>query len=36
VRIHLPDVNILVALHDPEHPFHQRAQDWLENGGKYG
>jgi uncharacterized protein len=26
---HLPDVNVLVALHDPLHPHHSRALAWF-------
>ena len=35
--IPLLDVNVLVALHDPKHMFHERAHDWFEglNGAKW-
>ncbi len=36
MRIHLPDVNVLIALHDIANPFHQRAQDWFDNEGQQG
>ena len=36
MRICLPDINVLIALHDTANPFHHRAQDWFEKTGKYG
>lgn len=36
MRIHLPDVNVLIALHDTANPFHHRAQTWLDTEGNKG
>ena len=36
MRICLPDVSVLIALHDTAHPFHQRAQNWFDTEGKHG
>ena len=33
-RIFLPDVSILVALHDSTHPHHVMSQDWFQAEGK--
>ncbi len=32
----LLDVNVLIALLDPDHAFHERAHVWWENNGKQG
>jgi uncharacterized protein len=36
MRVHLPDVNVLVALHDEMHEGHQRAHHWLVSEGRLG
>lgn len=36
MRIQLPDVNVLVAMHDPDHLHHERAFDWFINEGSQG
>lgn len=34
MKLNLPDVNILVALHDVKHVGHNQAHNWFENEGK--
>lgn len=36
MRIQLPDINILIALHNPLHLYHNRAQTWFDAEGQYG
>jgi len=31
---YLLDINLIIALMDPDHVFHQRAHDWWGEGGK--
>ena len=32
----LLDVNVVIALMDPDHAFHERAHDWWAANGKFG
>ena len=32
----LLDVNVVIALLDPDHAFHERAHDWWAKNGKHG
>ena len=34
VTVHLLDVSVLIALHDPDHVQHDRAHDWFERSGR--
>ncbi len=34
MKIHLPDVNVLIALHDPNHVHYTVANDWFEAEGQ--
>lgn len=36
MRIQLPDVNVLVALHNPLHTLYERAHAWFESEGQHG
>jgi toxin-antitoxin system PIN domain toxin len=36
VRICLPDVNVLIALHDPAHQDHDKAHEWFTTEGQQG
>ena len=36
MRIQLPDVNVLIALHDATHQGHERAHQWFTNEGRLG
>src|SRR5438552_6039513 len=36
MRIHLPDVNVLIALHDANHQGHERAHQWFSSEGHLG
>jgi predicted nucleic acid-binding protein len=36
MRISLPDVNILIALHDPKHVGHDKAHEWFNMEGQQG
>ncbi len=35
MRVQLPDVNVLVALHDQTHQGYDRAHQWLDSEGKF-
>ena len=35
-RIQLPDVNVLIALHNPSHIHNERARQWFQAEGQYG
>ncbi len=34
--IDLPDVNVLIALHNSKHVGHDKAHEWFDTKGKYG
>jgi len=34
MRVQLPDINVLIALHDVAHPHSEAALKWLHEGGK--
>jgi uncharacterized protein len=36
MRIQLPDVNVLIALHDPTHQGYERAHQWFSGEGRLG
>jgi toxin-antitoxin system PIN domain toxin len=36
MRIQLPDVNVLIALHDETHEGHERAHRWFASEGRLG
>ncbi|MGO8670803.1 MAG: TA system VapC family ribonuclease toxin [Capsulimonadaceae bacterium] len=36
MRICLPDVNVLIALHDPLHSGYERAHQWFNGDGQHG
>ncbi len=36
MRIQLPDISILIALHDEKHPKHPLAHNWLVAEGRFG
>lgn len=36
MRICLPDVNVLIALHDPQHVGHDKAHEWFQADGRHG
>ena len=36
MQICLPDVNILIALHDPKHVGHDKAHEWFDKEGQHG
>lgn len=35
MRISLPDVNVLIALHDPKHVGHEKAHNWFMSEGQH-
>jgi uncharacterized protein len=36
MRILLPDVSVLIAMHDSSHPHHTIAQNWFQTEGRKG
>ena len=36
MRICLPDINVLIALHDPKHTGHDTAHEWFAQEGQHG
>ncbi len=36
MRVQLPDVNVLIALHDQSHQGHERAHHWFASEGRLG
>jgi len=36
MRVFLPDINILIALHDPQHVGHNKAHSWFTSEGQRG